>query len=410
MKNIWIINHYATPPSFGGLTRHHYFAKHLKERGKHVEIFASSAIHNSNVNMFTKNDKGLYTVNTVEDVEYIHIKTSQYSNKFMRVINILQYYFRTFKVAKKMMKPDIIYTSSPQPLSALLSIKIAKKYKIPCIVEIRDLWPESIVSFGLLSKKNIIIKLLYKLEKYIYLHADKIVFTMEGGIEYLKEQNYSSKINFDRVYNINNGIDLEKYRNDLKNFKLDDIDLNNKRTFKAIYTGSIRYIYNIGKLVEMAKQLKNEENIRILVYGDGPYRKELKKYCKENNISNIIFKGFVDTKYIPYILSKADLCLLHGNNSDVFRYGMSTNKSFMYFASGKPILSAYNNKYDLIEKYGCGITLTTQDNKVYAKTILKLSKTDKESYKKYCENSLKLSKEYDYKRLTDRLIDIIEEE
>ena len=126
----------------------------------------------------------------------------------------------------------------------LLALKLARKFNLPCTVEIRDLWPESIVSYGVLKRNNPMVKILYKLEKYIYLHANKLVFTMEGGKDYLKKCTYADKINFNNVFNINNGVDLDKYYSDLKEFKINDKDLNNKKTFKLVYTGSIRYIYN----------------------------------------------------------------------------------------------------------------------------------------------------------------------
>ena len=253
MKNIWIVNHYATPPSLGGLSRHHYLAKYIKKKYD-VKVIASSAIHNSDVNMI--NDKQNYIEKTIDDVNYIYIRTSQYKgNKIKRIINMIQYYVRGKKVLKKLEKPDLIYTSMPQPLSALLALKIAKKHKVPCIVETRDLWPETIVSFGMIRRKGIIARILYRLEKYIYLHADKLVFTMEGGIDYLKERKYADKIDFSKVYNLNNGADLQKIKSDIKEYNVDDKELEDN-SFKVVYTGSIRYAYKLDDVVLLAKKFK----------------------------------------------------------------------------------------------------------------------------------------------------------
>lgn len=407
MKKIWIINHYATPPMYGGLTRHHFLAKNIDSKKYNVTLIAASAIHNSNVNLISNNEP--YIEHTIEEVKYLHIKTCQYNNKFKRIINMLQYYFRTYKICKKKIKdgdiPDYIYTSMPHPLSPLLSLKLKRKFKIPCIVEIRDLWPESMISYNVMKKNNPIVKILYRIEKYIYLHADKLVFTMEGATDYLKKQKYSNKIKFKNVYNINNGVDLDEYYDNLSKYKIKDIDLNNKQTFKIIYTGSIRYIYNIKKIIDVASKINNK-NIVFIIYGDGPFLEEYKKYCIDNNIYNIKFKGFVDNKYIPYILSQADVCLLHGESTDIMKYGMSTNKSFMYLAAGKPIISTYPNKYDFIDK-NCGITIKTNSNDEYIEAINNLYSLDKKTYKNYCNNSLEYSKNFDYKELSKKLIAII---
>lgn len=408
MKKVWIINHYATPPMYGGLTRHHFLAKYIDKNKYDVTLVAASAIHNSNINLIT--DRKKYIVHNIDGVKYLHVRTCQYNNKIKRIINMLQYYFRTYKVLKRRIKdgdkPDYIYTSMPHPLSPLLALKLARKFNLPCTVEIRDLWPESIVSYGVLKRNNPIVKILYKLEKYIYLHVDKLVFTMEGGKDYLKKCTYADKINFNNVFNINNGVDLDKYYSDLKEFKINDKDLNNKKTFKLVYTGSIRYIYNIRRLIDVASAINNK-NIIFIIYGDGPFLKEYKQHCVDNHIDNIIFKGFVDSKYIPYILSKADACLLHGEMTDIMQYGMSTNKSFMYLASAKPIISTYPNEYDFIDGK-CGITVSSDSNDEYVDAITRIYNLDKETRNKFKNNSLELVKKFDYKYLAKKLTDIID--
>ena len=68
--NIWIVNHYAIPPSMGGLVRHYYFSKYLQKSGHTVRIFTSSKIHNTDINIIT--DKALYKEKKVDDMTYPH--------------------------------------------------------------------------------------------------------------------------------------------------------------------------------------------------------------------------------------------------------------------------------------------------------------------------------------------------
>lgn len=408
MKNIWIINHYATPPMYGGLTRHHFLAKYINNTKYKVTLVAASAIHNSNINLITNGEE--FIEHNIDGVNYLHIKTSQYNNMVKRVLNMVEYYFRTYRVLKRKIvkgdRPDYIYCSMPHPLSPLVALKIARKFKIPCTVEVRDLWPDSIVSYGVMKKNNLIVKLLYKLEKYIYLHADKLVFVMDGAKDYLKGTYYSAKIDFNKVYIISNGVDLDKYYSDLNRFKIKDKDLDDNKSFKLVYTGSIRYIYNIKRLIDVASKITNK-NIKFIIYGNGPFLEEYKDYCIKNKIKNVLFKGFVDNKYIPYILSKADVCLLHGEMSSIMQYGMSTNKSFMYLASGKPIISTYPNNYDFIDSK-CGITVSDNSNDEYVDAIMKLYNLDEKSKDKFKNNSLKLVKKFDYKELAKKLIGVID--
>ena len=401
--------------NIGSIVRHHNLAKYMDKERYNVYIISSSAVHNSDFNFIT--DNKIYQISKIDDVNYIHIRTSQYKgNGLKRVINILQFYFNTKRARKKLEKeigkPDIIYASSPVPTAAVVGLNIAKKSKTKCIVEVRDLWPDSIVSFDVAKKNNILVKILYHIEKKMYIKADKLVFTMAGGKEYLQTKKYRDKIDLSKVYNINNGVDIEQYEYNSKNFFVnDDEELNDTSTFKILYTGSIRKAYNVKQILELAKKIQdnNWDTVRVFLFGNGNEKPEMIKYCEDNNIHNVIFRDFVDNKYIPDIMSKCDICLLHGKNVDIFKYGTSQNKMFAYLYSGKPIISSFYNPYELIEKNGCGVTLKNNTLEEYYDAFLKIYNTYTEYKDKYKENDKKLLAQFDYKELAKQLMKVIDE-
>lgn len=401
--------------NIGSIVRHHNLAKYMDKERYNVYIISSSAVHNSDFNFIT--DNKIYQISKIDDVNYIHIRTSQYKgNGLKRVINILQFYFNTKRARKKLEKeigkPDIIYASSPVPTAAVVGLNIAKKSKSKCIVEVRDLWPDSIVSFDVAKKNNILVKILYHIEKKMYIKSDKLVFTMAGGKEYLQTKKYRDKIDLSKVYNINNGVDIEQYEYNSKNFFVnDDEELNDTSTFKILYTGSIRKAYNVKQILELAKKIQdnNWDTVRVFLFGNGNEKPEMIKYCEDNNIHNVIFRDFVDNKYIPDIMSKCDICLLHGKNVDIFKYGTSQNKMFAYLYSGKPIISSFYNPYELIEKNGCGVTLKNNTLEEYYDAFLKIYNTYTEYKDKYKENDKKLLAQFDYKELAKQLMKVIDE-
>ena len=400
--------------NIGSIVRHHNLAKYMDKTKYNVYIISSSAVHNSDFNFITGREK--YKISNIDGVNYVHIKTNQYKgNGVKRVFNILQFYLNTRKARKKLVKeigkPDIIYASSPVPTAAVLGIQFAKKLKTKSIIEVRDLWPDSIVSFNVAKKNNILVKILYQIEKMMYIKADKLVFTMAGGKEFLQTKKYKDKIDLSKVYNINNGVDIEQYEYNSKNYFIeDDKELNDTSTFKLLYAGSIRKAYNVRQILELAKKIQDNkfDNVRIYLYGNGNEKPEMIKYCEDNNIENVVFRDFVDNKYIPYIMSKCDICLLHGKNVDIFKYGTSQNKMFAYLFSGKPIISSFYNQYELIEKYGCGITLRNNTLDEYYDAFLKLYNNYEKDKKKYIVNDRKLLEQFDYKKLAKQLEDIIE--
>lgn len=410
---VWIINHYAIPPSMGGLVRHYYFSKFLRERGHQVRIFTASEIHNTDINMIR--DGALYREETMDGVPYTFLKTRDYSgNGLSRIINMLEFPLRiqqsVNRFAKVGERPDVIYTSAPTIFAAASAVIAAKRLKVPCVVEVRDIWPESIVEYKGMSRKNPVILALYALEKWLYKNADRLIFTMEGGPDYIKEKHWENKIPLAKIDNLNNGVDLAEFDENRQKYTLEDPDLLDGSTFKVVYTGSIRLVNNLEKIVEVAERMQQmgEEKIKFLLYGDGTEREQLIEECRQKGLCNIRFPGKVEKKYIPFILSKSDLNINHVKQTGIMRFGCSLNKQFDYFASGKPVLSDLTVNYDLIQRYGAGVTLPDQDTESLCREILRFAHMSKDEYQSICRNARRAAGDYDYRTLTGKLEDILQ--
>jgi len=408
---IWMFDHYAVPPIYYPLERPHKMAKGLIKKGHKVTIFAASTVHNSDVNLI--NDNKLFKEENFDSVNYVYINAKKYlRNGKDRIINILQYTSRLDKVCSNFEKPDVIVMTSFHPFACYKGIKLAKKYGIRCISYISDLWPLSLIELSSVTKKNVIYKVLYSLEKWIYKKSDAIVFTMEGGKQYIIDQDWDKEnggpVDLDKVYHINNGVDLEQFDYNKKHYKFDDEDLDDDSIFKVVYTGSIRKVNNVDQIVEVAKSIAVKNiKVKFLIYGEGTEKEKLEKYCATNNIKNVIFKGRKEKNFIPYILSKSNLNYIHIDKKDIYKYGISANKTFEYLASGKPIIIDNWVGYDYISKNGCGV-MCDGDLTNIANTIIKFYKMNKKEYLEYSLCTRKTAESYDYKKLTGKLFEIIQ--
>lgn len=408
MKKIWIINQYNMPPEYGHLNRHYNIGKYLNQLGYEPSVFVGSFLHNTNKQMI-QDDTICKKYETCE-FPYYFIKTCDYSSsKLKRVYAMFEFYRNLIKTTKKMEKPDVILGSSPHPIAAIAAIKLANKYNCQSIVEVRDLWPESIVAYGNLKRNSLIAKILYQGEKWIYKKADKLIFTMEGGKDYIIDRGWDKEsggpIDLDKVHHINNGVDLEVFEYNKANYIVDDSDLDNSQIYKVVYTGSIRLVNNVKSIVDAAYVIKNNysNKIKFLIYGDGSDKEYLEKYCIKKNIDNVVFKGFIDKKYIPYILSKCDLNIMHFEQNSIKKYGASLNKMFEYFASGKPTLSDCEFGYDLIKKYNCGFIVDNANAEQLANAVVDFYEMPKEKYNEYCKNAIIATKDFDFEILTHSL-------
>ena len=415
--NIWILNHYAVPQKYYYLARSYNFAKQLITKGHQVTIFAASSVHNSDVNLIT--DGSLYTEIVEDGIPYVLFRSRQYSgNGKDRVINHIDVAAKMVKhcpgFTEKYGKPDVIFASAGQSLTLVAGISLAKKTGVKCVSEVTDLWPESFVAYDLISKKNPLLKLLYFGEKWIYKKSDALIFSMEGGKDYIIEKGWDTAhggpVDLDKVYHINNGVDLEVFSMNSKKNDYHDVDLDNHELFKVVYTGSIRLANQIEKLVDVAEylQMHNFDRIKLLLWGAGDQVDVINQDINRRGLKNIILKGSVPKTTVPQILKKSDLNIYLLGDSPLYRFGLSLNKSFEYFASGKPVLANHDSGYSIIDRYRCGVCLEEFTAENMAKEIISFYEMPKEEYQRYCDNAKRAAEDYDFKRLTYKLISILE--
>lgn len=403
---IWLINHYAVPPQYYPLARQTYFAKYLMKMGHEVTIFAASTVHNSNLNLITDGSK--WREEIVDGVHYVYIKCTDYQGSGLkRIYNICEFAWKLPGVCKKFPKPDAIVATSMPPTSCAIGVRLAKKYGCRGIAEIADLWPESIVAYGIAGPKHPAVVALRWLEKWIYKKADAVVFTMENAYQYIQEQGWEQQIPRDKVFYVNNGVDLSLFEANKSNFYLEDFDLQNSEIFKVVYTGSIRAVNNLGLLLDVAKKISHPQ-IRFLVWGDGDELDTLRQRIEVEKIDNVVFKGRVAKNYVPSIVSRADLNIAHNTPSSLFAYGISFNKLFDYLAAGKPILSDFPSGHNPAVVCGASVEVRDPSPENIAHAIERFVEMDEGEYQQYSENALKAAREYSFEVLTQKLCSVIE--
>lgn len=403
---IWLINHYAVPPQYYPLARQNYFAKNLMALGHEVTIFAASTVHNSDQNLIE--DDTPYREDVVDGVHYVLVRCKGYrGNGLSRILNMLEFARKLPSVCNQYPRPDAIVATSMPPMSCAAGIKLARKYGCRGIAEIADLWPESVIAYDIAGPHNPAVLWLRRLEKWIYTRSDAVVFTMEGAYDYIKEQHWERAVLRSKVHYINNGVDLELFEYNKANFPVEDPDLDDPDTFKVVYTGSIRQVNGLGLLLDAAKEVR-DPRVRFLIWGDGDERPALERRVKDENIGNVVFKGRVEKKLVPSIVSRADVNLAHNTPSPLFRFGISFNKLFDYLAAGKPVLSDFPCPYNPAVTYGAGLDVQHPDAASVARRVEEMAAMGPEERDKLSRNALRAAHDYDFKKLTEKLLDVIE--
>ena len=397
-RNILIVCHYAQQPPYNTMLRYHNWGKELVQRGDTVTIIAASTVHNTDIDIVEKLGK---TEDSCDGVLYRYIRTPKYrGNGMQRIKNMLAFCtgLRQFKA----LKPDIIIGCEAYLFPF---IKFCFK-NIPVITDTVDLWPESIIEYANYSKTNPIIKILYRLERNAYVNSDALVFSMEGGEEYLKEQSYSGKIDYRKVFHINMGCDIGTCDRYLKEHT--EIPAWDFSKFNIVYCGSIRQANQVLQICEAAKELLTQgvNTVEFQIYGNGDELESLKRFVEENHVTNVHFHGRFQKEMIPCLLSYARASLLTYKQVDLMKYGGSQSKLFDYLAGGRPIICNAKWGYNLIERYHCGIVTEAQTPGAFAKAIMSLLHLSEGEIEQMGKNGRKAAEMYDQPILVDTLCDV----
>ena len=405
---VWIISYFAGGPSYCPRIPDYSLAKYLREHGYEALVFAGSALHNTETNFIT--DGSSYREQMVDGVPFVYVYTRQYKSMKGESLSFIDFYKNMMKCYKHFDKPDVIMAAMPQPLSCLAGYRIAKKYHIPYITSIVDLWPLSIVEYADFSDNHPAIKAMYAYEKWLYKISDELVFTWEGAYDYIIDKGWDKQIPRDKFHYINIGVDLKEFYHNMEKYQIDDPDLQDDK-FRVMYCGSVRTANDIGTVVSCAKSLNKDgygDKIRFIIYGDGPDREELQKRCIDEKIPNVVFKGSIDKKYIPYVLSRSNLNILNLKPAKTQKYGNSSNKLFEYLAAGNPVIANIDEgKYPIITKYGCGKVVKAGSSEEYAKGIEYFINMNDTEMTKYRENAQKTALLFDTEQINGAWLNVI---
>jgi glycosyltransferase involved in cell wall biosynthesis len=381
-----------------GGTRHYDFAKELTKRGHKVTIVASSFHYSKYQEMKEYGDRE-YLLESIDGIDFIWIKTPAYfGNGIGRVKNMLSYTFKVLKTMPELnlAKPDIIIGSSVHLFAVWAAYKLAQKYKTSFIMEVRDLWPQTLIDMGI-SKWHPFILLLGWLERYLYKKADKIISNLPYAYDYIGQF-----VEREKFIWISNGVDLSNIRY---------VPKERSEKFVISYTGAIGVANNLQILLDVAKKLQDKKDIYFRVVGDGAEKEKLRKFVKENNLQNVSIENSVPKSEVSNILQNSDVLYFNLKDSPTFNYGISSNKLFDYMASGRVIIFSTNAKNNPIKDANAGYSIVPDDVEQLEKTILEIYNLANEERIKIGEKIRTYAEEnYSIEILTDKLENLLKDE
>jgi glycosyltransferase involved in cell wall biosynthesis len=257
--------------------------------------------------------------------------------------------------------------TSPPIFQAFSAWLVAFLRRKPFLLEVRDLWPEFIVSMGVFNNP-ILIKLARMLEMFLYKRATHILVNSPAYKTYIEEKGIPAK----KITFIPYGADIQMFHPELDGSHLRQ-ELNLQDKFLVLYTGALGQANDIYTILRAASHLKEEEEIQFVLFGDGKERPKLQVEAQKLQLNNLLFAGVRPKHQIPAIIASADVCLAILQDIPMFRTTYP-NKVFDYMAAGKPTILVIDGVIrKVIEESQAGVYVAPGDDRQLADTIFALS-------------------------------------
>ncbi|HMB17660.1 MAG TPA: glycosyltransferase family 4 protein [Candidatus Paceibacterota bacterium] len=365
MKALFLSQYYS-PEINAPAHRMSFFAKHLSKKGDDVTVICEPPNYPER-ELFEGYENKWRSINQEDGVRVVRswVHITKKKSFIPRILNYASYLLSSF-FAGLHEDPDVIFVTSP-PFPALASAWLLSKIKrVPLILDIRDIWPDSAVSVGMM-KKGLLFKFLQWWEKKFYRSAEKIVVNAKGiGKRLTKEKEVpEEKIEF-----LPNGAEISMFDPEADGKELNK-EFNIEAKFLVLFTGLIGLAQDPGVIVEAAKILKDERDITFLIVGDGPKRKECLELIDKYDLENIIMPGSYPREEMPKFVARADACLATHKKDDLFK-DVIPSKIFDYMAGARPvIINSQGEGARIIKEAECGINIKPGSPQEMADAILR---------------------------------------
>ncbi|MVT65519.1 glycosyltransferase [Bradyrhizobium pachyrhizi] len=327
--NIWLLHPFAGGPSLGRHYRPFWLADAWGKMG-HQVVVVSAAFHHLHRQPRVPGPQ------RINDVDYWFLDTPRYSNGSLgRLRNNLSFgpAFRSAAaaIAAQFGKPGLMIASSPHLFFISAAHQIARQFDARFWVEIRDLWPESIVALGMTPAWHPLMKVLGWKERSAYRAADRVICLLAGAEAHMRARGLpAGKFSW-----IPNGVSDDEIQSaltieNLKHPLIDRINLLKQQGKRVVlYAGGMGPPNAVEAILDAAAILgKTNSEIYFVMIGSGTSRDALRQ--RAASLANVEFRNEVDRAVVHGMLHAADCAVVAFHKNALYHHGISPNKLFDY--------------------------------------------------------------------------------
>jgi glycosyltransferase involved in cell wall biosynthesis len=353
---VLFLSHYFPPEVNAPASRTYEHCRVWAEHGHEVSVLTCVPNHPAG-KIYPGYRNRLWQAEMIGGIRVRRIWTLLAANRgvIWRSANYFSYLMMAIVSAPFLSRTDVVISTSPQFFCGIAGYFVSRLKRAPWILEIRDLWPESIVTVGALKPSHTT-RLLEWLEGFAYRKADRIVSVTDSFVERIAAKCGDPG----KIVVIKNGVDLDFYRPAQPDGGLAR-EIGVEGRFVAAYVGTHGMAHGLGTILRAAEHLKHRKDIVFVLVGDGAERERLLREKQQLGLDNVLMLGQMPKDQMPRVWAITDVSLVLLRNQPLFERVLPS-KVFEAMGAAKPIiLGVRGESQRLIEASGGGLCIEPEN-------------------------------------------------
>ncbi|MEZ9753825.1 glycosyltransferase family 4 protein [Vibrio splendidus] len=345
-----------------------------------------------------------YQTHDLDGINVVRVKTFITANEgfVKRILDYMSFMVTGFIAGLFQKKPDAIVATSPQFFCACAGWALSAVRRKPFVFELRDIWPASITAVGAM-KDSLVIRMLEKIEMFLYKRADAIVSVTHA----FKKELIERGVDGSKIEVVLNGVDLSKYEPQDKDTELaKQYGLEGK--FVAGYIGTHGMAHGLEHIVSVAERLQYDDNIRIVFAGGGAARQKVVDLVQQKGLKNVVLIDRQPKEMMPKLWSLCDVSLVPLVNSELFKT-VIPSKIFECMGMGIPTIMSVpeGEATAIIRETNSGLVVESESVDQITAAILKLHE-DQELYQQVRTSSIEAAPKFSRDIMAADMVSVFE--
>ncbi len=364
--HILLIHQAFTALDEAGGTRHYELARCLVERGHRVTVITSPV-------SYLTGQARRPSIAWVErespeqgiDVLRSYAYPAFHRSFFHRMVGFFSFMVSSFLNGLTVRDVDLVWGTSPPIFQGVTAWALARLKHVPFLFEVRDLWPAFAIAVGVL-KNPLLVRASLWLERFLYRHADRVIVNSPGFIDHVTSRGARW------VELVPNGADPAMFTPESRGegFRA-RYGLQGK--FVVVYAGAHGLSNDLGVVLQAARLLKGQEQIRFVLVGDGKEKPALEQQAAALGLDNLLFLPPVPKSSMAEVLAAADACIAILKPIELYKTTYP-NKVFDYMAAGRPVVLAIDGVIrNVVESAQAGLFVSPGNPAEMAAAVKKLA-------------------------------------